>query len=521
MPAKRAAAMSIAILGFGLGAESVRAVNIETLLMPGKVIAGHAKYEAECTNCHDRTGGDARQPALCRDCHEAIDADIAQRKGFHGRLRNAERMQCRACHSEHQGRDADIIKLAAEQFDHDLADFQLRGAHVGLPCASCHKAGKLHREAPGTCASCHRDDDAHGGKLGRDCGSCHRAESWRATRFDHSKTKFALTGEHAALSCEACHFGERYKGTPVRCVSCHAADDVHAGERGTDCAECHTTSGWATQRFDHAKETGFALLGEHARLVCADCHRSSRLEDPLPRDCQGCHRSDDAHHGRFDAKCEQCHGVTAWKPASFDHAKETKFALLGAHAKADCHVCHTAKVAEQKLGTDCLACHRSQDVHTGKLGRDCEQCHGVERWTADVRFDHDLSDFPLVGLHVAVPCAECHHSLEFKLPNTSCVGCHEPEDIHKGGLGRDCETCHSPNGWNIWEFDHDKETGFALTGAHARTACATCHKQPAHEVKLSADCGACHAQDDKHLGQFGRQCQRCHTTTSFAGARLQ
>jgi hypothetical protein len=24
-----------------------------------------------------------------------------------------------------------------------------------------------------------------------------------------------------------------------------------------------------------------------------------------------------------------------------------------------------------------------------------------------------------------------------------------------------------------------------------------------------------------HLGQYGRQCQRCHTTISFKGARLQ
>jgi hypothetical protein len=28
-------------------------------------------------------------------------------------------------------------------------------------------------------------------------------------------------------------------------------------------------------------------------------------------------------------------------------------------------------------------------------------------------------------------------------------------------------------------------------------------------------------QDDVHLGQFGRQCQRCHGIATFKGARLQ
>jgi hypothetical protein len=52
-------------------------------------------------------------------------------------------------------------------------------------------------------------------------------------------------------------------------------------------------------------------------------------------------------------------------------------------------------------------------------------------------------------------------------------------------------------------------------------ACEGCHKQPPHVAKPSQDCAACHADDDVHLGQYGRQCQRCHVTTTFKAARLQ
>jgi hypothetical protein len=41
------------------------------------------------------------------------------------------------------------------------------------------------------------------------------------------------------------------------------------------------------------------------------------------------------------------------------------------------------------------------------------------------------------------------------------------------------------------------------------------------KVKLAQDCLSCHATDDVHLGQYGRQCDRCHSTTIWKGARVQ
>jgi len=500
--------------GDGFGA------SLETLIMPGKVSSAHAKLEQDCSQCHDRADRN-RQAALCMSCHKEISADVRGHTGFHGRLPGIDGAQCKACHSEHLGREADIVKLNRTVLDHSRTDFALAGAHASAGCAGCHKAGKKFREAPSGCADCHRADDPHGGKLGANCGSCHEPANWTKVRFDHDKTKFALRDAHRDVACAACHLGNRYAGTPAACASCHSPDDVHRGARGPDCANCHTTSAWKTSRFDHAKEARFPLLGAHAQLDCKGCHKTPNLKDPLPRDCAGCHRTDDAHATRFGAACEKCHGSTAWKPVSFDHTRDGHFELLGGHAELACDACHTAVVAKQKLGTDCSACHRTSDVHGGKLGTDCARCHGVETWRKGISFDHDLTQFPLVGLHVAVPCHACHASPSFKGAARDCLGCHQRDDRHKGSLGKDCESCHSPNGWGHWQFDHAKVTGFALVGAHANATCAGCHKQPPEKVKLSGDCASCHAQDDVHLGQYGRQCQRCHGTTTFKGARLQ
>jgi hypothetical protein len=499
---------------------ATHAASIETLLMPGKLSNAHSKLESDCVNCHDRTNR-INQSTLCMECHKDIATDVQKHAGFHGRLPNATTLQCHGCHTEHKGRDADIVKFVAVQFDHGHTDFALHDAHVTVACSSCHQAGKKYREASSSCVSCHKKDEPHKGQLGDDCGSCHTVKNWLNGKFDHSKTHFALTNRHAEVQCVACHVGNRYRYTPAQCVSCHAPDDVHQGSRGTNCDQCHSTASWTTAKFDHAKETGFALTGAHAHTDCVSCHTSGRMEDKIPKTCVGCHKSQDSHAGRMGQRCDQCHNSSAWKPSDFDHARDGKFVLPKGHDKLSCDTCHTAAVATQKLGTSCISCHRAQDAHAGQLGKQCEQCHVPDGWRREVRFDHDLTSYPLVGLHVTVPCEQCHLTQQFKDAKTDCYACHRQDDAHKGGLGEKCDTCHSPNGWKLWQFDHAKQTKFPLTGAHSKLVCADCHHVRVEVLKPSMDCVSCHQQDDVHAGQFGRQCQRCHTTTSFSGGRAR
>jgi len=494
------------------------AVNPEKLFMPGELATAHQKYEEQCSTCHDRSDR-SRERQLCLDCHKEIASDLRARQGFHGHLTGIDTAQCRACHVEHQGRDADIVKFNREPFSHEATDFPLRGAHAVVACDSCHLHGKKFREAPRECVACHQPQEPHQGKLGKDCASCHDPKSWQEVRFDHDKTAFPLHDKHQAVKCAECHFGNRYKGTPGVCVSCHAPDDVHRGERGPKCASCHSTTGWKSSKFDHAKETGFALDGEHSHLECQDCHRSGNMQTPIPKECHGCHQGQDEHAGRFGTDCARCHGPTKWQTTTFDHTRDGHWELAGQHAKLECHACHTVALGTRKLGTDCIGCHKPSDVHRSKLGTQCDECHQPQGWKPVTNFDHDLTKFPLLGLHVAVTCDQCHSSRTFAVEGSKCVDCHKKDDTHRGNFGAECDQCHSPNGWKLWKFDHGKQTGFALLGAHSKLDCAGCHRQPATQVKLNSECASCHSQDDVHLGQFGGQCQKCHGTVTFKGAR--
>ena len=515
MLALRHHARALIFVSIALFSQGSYAATLETLIMPGPVSRAHAGSEEDCVACHDRADRE-RQTALCLNCHKDIAEDIRGKTRYHGRMPGAGGGECRGCHSEHHGRDADITRLNQPGFAHDLANFALRDSHLALSCGSCHRTDVPYRKTPSACIDCHRKDDAHRGALGPECATCHDATSWSQAHFDHDKTGFALTNKHQATACAACHPAERYKGVPRECIGCHMPDDVHKGSQGRDCGNCHTTADWSTEKFEHGRETGFALLGRHAHIGCADCHRSGNVNEPIPRTCTGCHKADDRHAGRLGPVCSDCHTTELWRVTAYDH--QQYFALEGAHAKLDCHVCHTGVVQEQKLGKDCASCHRATDPHGGSLGKACDACHTVTQWS-DVTFDHDLTTYPLLGLHVAVTCGQCHANQRFNETPQRCADCHAKEDIHKGALGADCAACHTPNGWKLGVFDHAARTRFPLTGAHAHASCAECHIKPQNVVKPSMVCASCHAENDVHAGRFGPQCQQCHTTNSFKRPR--
>jgi len=489
---------------------------LEKLLMPGELASAHQKEEEDCSKCHDRTDR-RRQRALCLDCHGEVASDVAAGTGFHGRA--AAKVQCSACHSEHKGRTADIVGFDPAGFAHRRTDFALTGAHASVSCGSCHHAGKKYREAPSQCVDCHRDEDVHRGQLGTDCAQCHEPAAFKPARFDHATTRFPLTNAHAPVACAACHRDPTLKGAPLGCADCHATDDVHSGTRGRDCAACHGSVDWKQSRFDHARATGYPLQGSHARLSCDACHRGGDLKAPLPTECSGCHAAVDRHSGRFGVGCADCHTQQEWKIEAYDHGKHGDFALKGAHATLDCHACHTGVIRQQALAKDCYGCHSADDAHRGSMGEECASCHSEDGWRQGVRFDHDLAGLALVGLHVSVPCGECHASRTFRDAPLECVACHRAKDSHQGALGEQCGACHNPNGWDFWQFDHARQTDFPLTGAHVRLGCRDCHGDQARDASLARDCWSCHTRDDVHDRRFGQACERCHRTDAFRPAR--
>jgi hypothetical protein len=568
-------------LALGLVPAFVAAQSLEQALMPGELIRGHAKYEADCRNCHipfDR----ARQDQLCADCHKDVGADIRSGNGLHGRQ---ARQPCRNCHTDHKGRTAVIVQLDRERFRHGETDFALAGAHASQKCESCHQPKARYRDAPGQCNDCHRKDDRHKGRLGErcrdchgertwkearfdhgttrfglreahlkvecrschpnevyrpqplncngchakddkhrgslgsECGSCHTERRWTDSRFDHAKTGFVLAGRHGEVQCKSCHKAQPadYRGAPKQCVGCHRADDRHRGNLGSECADCHGARRWTEVRFDHGR-TGFALLGRHRDARCATCHKTPTQYRGIERTCHGCHGADDKHKGRFGDRCQTCHGADSWKTSVFEHDRDTRYPLRGAHRRSRCESCHTGELFRGKAATTCIGCHRGDDRHRGQLGGRCESCHDETDWKRS-SFDHNRSPFVLAGAHQRATCKSCHHDATYKGARTDCAGCHGRQDAHKGTLGGKCESCHNTRDWKAWDFDHGRRTRYALEGMHRPLPCRSCHVYTSADLRLPTDCAACHVRDDVHGGAFGRRCERCHGTESFRSVR--
>jgi hypothetical protein len=560
-------------------------------ISPGPLSRAHQSINGmtDCTTCHELSTG---QPTFkCLDCHTEIARRVRTRRGLHAtyNIKAGSSLECITCHSEHNGEDYNLTKWDPKTFNHRQTGWGLEGKHAGLVCSKCHarefvsagehgeiKIKDLNRTFLGvsaSCTTCHQDQ--HSGRLGPDCIQCHNYTDWKTLslgKFDHSLTRYPLTGLHAQVACEKCHTPGPDKQTRYvdiafgKCTDCHS--DPHHGGFTQTCQSCHSPAGWnkisapeLNRTFDHSK-TKFPLLGKHAEVECVQCHTKGDFKKGLTfQKCSDCHRPD-PHKGQFaqragGSECSSCHSVDGFKPSTFglkEHA-ETAYPLQGKHASLQCGQCHRPKNGKDVLYKMkfqyCTDCH--SDEHAGQFTgaphfNRCQDCHNLQRFrpsTFTLR-RHNETPFGLSGGHVAVPCGDCHkssQSVSFKpnpaalyhWPNLACTSCHA--DPHQGqfqevmrqlGLNRkpqECEACHSAESWSEFSrFDHSK-TGFPLSGAHATTKCTTCHQLPKSTgVPTSANfkaapvkCEACHS--DVHGMQFAKagvtSCASCHDSRKW------
>ena len=331
--------------------------------------------------------------------------------------------------------------------------------------------------------------------------------------------------------CDSCHAPLSDVRQGELCIACHTevGADVtgEAGFHGRlpaserfECAGCHTEHEGRDARivlldeatFDHTM-TDFALRGAHAEVSCEACHAAGEPHRDADTTCVGCHREQDPHRGRLGDACESCHTESDWSETTFDHAV-TGFLLTGAHAGTSCAACHRSDDLAD-VGRTCVACHRQDDVHEGRNGTDCGSCHRTSGWNA-VTFDHHaMTGFALAGGHDGLGCGDCHRARDFRdLGGAQCSSCHLDDDVHEGGNGTDCTSCHTVADWATIEFDHGRKTGFELPPGHTDLACSSCHTADIREA-LPRDCGGCHAADDPHEGQLGDQCDGCHVASGW------
>lgn len=540
---------------------------------PGPLGRAHTALEGiqKCSQCHDEQKGLSAR--LCLDCHTELQRRVADGAGFHGRLPAAKKQDCQGCHPDHRGVDFTMVEWEGgrDRFDHQKAGWPLKGGHAKVRCDDCHQRRlivdaailRMLQKQPrrttllGTstkCNACHFDE--HRGQLGQECQKCHNEVAWKPVpAFNHQKTDYPLLGKHKDVPCAKCHPAnndDHFEATafpkpraaaflqmkPVEfksCESCH--DDPHKGTLGANCAGCHSEAGWKIIKAEKGQDTSFhdrtkfPLRGGHIGVNCKSCHgpfpgQPARFKGLAFAACTDCH--EDGHMGQLrptpPAKlvaCEGCHTVNTFAPARYEleQHQTTKFALEGAHATTPCRGCHPIDEG--------LAARIPAAVHLRLKAR-----RRPERFSLAV--------------------------LRPKKAPQLCNGCHD--DVHRGqftgglvgrgvragrdsGQGDGCATCHTTTSFADLTFNHDQDSRFPLTGKHAQTPCAACHRPqqartgpPFIRYKpLELACGGCHT--DYHQGQFlastaaartkkgktdgkteavaARGCDFCHQTTRF------
>lgn len=377
--------------------------------------------KVECVRCHSLKDDPQKKT------DGTIDKDFANYKKL-------EFDNCTPCHKDpHQNKfGPNCVKchdafgwthVVMAGFDHSKTRYPLVGEHRHVACEKCHqpdlKKPAVYKNMKfAACADCHAD--AHAGQFaqrtdkGR-CEACHNESGFIPSLFTVERhqleSPYVLAGAHMKTPCNQCHvklappeFKSRsgytapgdtaamiFKWNDKKCSACHK--DIHQGQfaeklKKQDCDICHKMEKWKDLKFDHDKDSEFALLGKHKDQKCEKCHKvldentemKRVLYKPVAKYCESCHK--DLHEGQFTKKsglsvtgrisyCDECHNAERFKPSIFDHNKQSPFTLTGAHQKVDCIKCHAlAKVQSDSLITlykpiasDCASCH--PDTHEG------------------------------------------------------------------------------------------------------------------------------------------------------------
>jgi hypothetical protein len=160
----------------------------------------------------------------------------------------------------------------------------------------------------------------------------------------------------------------------------------------------------------------------------------------------------------------------------------------------------------------------AQDMPHEEVPFNCTRCHASSEDRSQIIFDHSELDFELEGRHQGLSCRRCHDLADFSRADDRCISCHA--DVHQGKLYPECETCHTPAGWEKLDFyGVHSHTAFQLMGAHVQLDCDACHQREiiAERSMLSWECYDCHqadyeATDSPSHVEFGfdTNCESCH-----------
>ena len=364
--------------------------------------------------------------------------------------------------------------------------------------------------------------------------------------------------------CTECHLlGD--KVTNQRCLDCHLeiqslidADrgyHVSAEVEGKNCFECHSEHHGRSfdlfrldeNKFNH-DITGYELQGEHWVIDCRECHKPENIANleiqklegtylGLEEDCLSCHT--DYHQETLENDCVKCHNFNQWDPAELFNHEEAEYILIGAHKEVACLECHEKEIRNEQefqvfVGLefgDCIDCH--SNPHHESFSINCTECHNEWTWidlNIGVEFNHDMTNYPLTGLHVGVDCRECHTTGNNtdKIDFVECRNCHQDyhnEQFTSRQKDADCKDCHSIDmsfATTLFGLDDHQESDYKLEGAHVATACFACHvsEEDRWEFRdIGQNCVDCHnnIHQDVISEKFfpGENCASCHLVDNW------
>jgi hypothetical protein len=293
-----------------------------------------------------------------------------------------------------------------------------------------------------------------------------------------------------------------------------AQTNPHGSDFVIDCKQCHNSGSWnislTEMSFDHSRETGFPLEGQHGKIDCKKCHENLDFKG-LGVACVSCHL--DVHEMSVGDDCKRCHNENNWlvNDLSEVHA-ENGFVLEGAHTVVSCVDCHKSgnSLVWERMTGNCADCHMKDYETTVNpshrelgYGTDCIECHSPMSQVWNSEFFHYF--FPLTGGHSGVSCIDCHSNQPYQQASSECISCHQKDydaaanPNHKQlGFPTDCALCHSTQpGWKPALYDdHDQDFFPIYSGNHkgAWSSCTECHTNPNNFSLFS--CIDCHEHND-------------------------
>ncbi len=415
------------------------------------------------------------------------------------------------------------------QFDHVKTGFPLTGAHVQVPCETCHVQGAF-KGTPKKCETCHTPDSriqtatvkpSNHIPTQQACNQCHSSTaSWTVARFSHVGV--------VPHQCEQCHNNIIVPGKPAN----HPVTSQ-------PCDSCHRSTTWMSASFTHLGVTPG---------TCATCHGSSATGKPtnhIPTtlSCDACHNTSTYTSSTFSHSVIQ--GVLPGQCATCHNGAYTQWNALGktpnhVATTASCDSCHTGYVSFVMAGGStfnhagvvpgaCATCHGSSA--TGKPSNhiptslSCDACHSTGGTFTTSTFTHSATQGVL-----PLQCATCHNGSYTQwnalgkppghlATTASCDTCHTGYTTFTGatfnhtGIGPGtCSTCHYQGGPGMaTPNNHIPYASQLLSGASMN--CDSCHK--------STNTGGFMTQTMNHNNSQGNGagwCKGCHQSgTNYLG----